>query len=106
MAIHNFAAFLKCGRLPKFAGLHTPRRDWIVARDLVLMRVEARDDRSQARTAQTRRNVTVRKGETFASKSIEIGRLNVRMAHEREIAPSLIIRNNQNDIGRRLLGTI
>ena len=39
-------------------------------------------------------------------KAIEIGRLDVRMAHEREIGPCLIVRNNQNDVGRRRRGTI
>ena len=75
----------------------------VVAGDFVLVRIKAGDDRRQRRPANRRRRVAARERERLAGQAIEVGRLDVRMAHETVVGPSLVIRDDQQDIRRGLL---
>ena len=77
---------------------------WVVAHDPVLVRISPGDDRGQARGTETARDVTTREHEAFAGQSIEMRRAQVRMAHERIVAPVLIVGEDEHHVRRRIGG--
>jgi hypothetical protein len=99
MLVHPLAtSFESFGLLKVLTG--KPRDcGWIVAGDLVLVRKATRKNRRQTRTTQTRRDIPTSKGQTLAGKPIQVGSPQVSMSHETVIGPSLIVRDDQNDIG-------
>jgi hypothetical protein len=76
--------------LRRAAGDARPLRR-VVARDSVFVRIPARDQRRQARAAEAARHVAAAIDEALGREPIEVGRLQVRMPHEAEVTPMLVI---------------
>ena len=102
MPVHHIPTCLKRVRISKSLRCHAGRNWRIVSRHFVFMWKTSRHNRSQTRTAQARRNVTARKHQTLRCEPIQMRRTNLRVPHERVISPPLIVRNDHDDIGRRV----
>ena len=72
----------------------------IVSDDLVLVRIQARNDGCQARPAQTRWDVTICETGTLAGKAIQVWGLDLGVPHESIIGPGLIITQDQDNVWR------
>src|SRR5205823_6937024 len=75
--------------LQHLAAIGSLRR--IVTSDQVLVRIKARDDRHQAGPAEARGRIAAGEDDTLRSEPIQVRRLNLRVAHEAVVAPSLIV---------------
>ncbi len=81
-----------------FALARGRRERRVVREDLVLVRVQAGENRREARSAEARRHVAAREGERFGGQPIEPGRLDLLVTHEAEIAVGLIVGDDQHDV--------
>ena len=70
----------------------------VVAGHQVLMRIETRDDRHQARPTEARGRVAAGEDDALLRQSIEVRRLNLRMAHEAVIGPALVVGQQDDDV--------
>ena len=72
----------------------------VVAHDPVLVRIPAGDDRGEARATEAARHVAAREHEALAGEPIEVRRAQVRVPHERVVAPVLVVRKDEHHVRR------
>ena len=77
---------------------------WIISSYTVLMSVLAVDQGYQRGPAQGSGHITPFKKNALSGKLVQMGRLDLRVAHESVIGPGLIIGNDIEHIGRFLSG--
>ena len=71
---------------------------WIVAHDSVLVWIPPRDDRGEARAAEAARDIASTVDEALAGEPVQARRAQVRMAHERIVAPVLIVGEDEHHV--------
>ena len=106
-AIAGFAEQPRQGRRLLDEGMHRRPIDpvgRIVAADLVLMGVQAGEERRQTGPAERRGDVGVRKQRTLGRQSIEPRRLDDLVSHEPEVGPPLVVGHDHDDVRRALGG--
>ena len=72
---------------------------WVVACDLVLVRVETGRKRHQSRTTEGSGDVSTLKKRTLGSELIEMRRLDVRVPHEAVVGITVIVGQDQHHVG-------
>ena len=75
------------------------RKGRIVAHDPVLVWMQARDQRCEGRATQGSDSVTATEGQPLLRKPVEMGGIDMWMPHEPIIAPRLIVRDDQDNVG-------
>ena len=101
MPVHPFATGLE-GGLPFGRATRVERiLRWIVADDPMLVRIAAGDDRRQARAAETAGHIAATKDEALPCEPVEVRRAELPMAHERIVAPMLVVRDDEDDVAGR-----
>ena len=71
----------------------------IVADDAMLVRVSAGDERGEAGATQARRNVPPREAQRTGRQTVEVGCADRGMPHEAVVRPSLVVGDDEQDIG-------
>jgi hypothetical protein len=71
----------------------------VVARDLVLVGIQAGEKSREGRTAQGGRDVPPTEQGAFRSQLVEVRGLDVGMPHEAVIGVDLVVRKDQDDVG-------
>ena len=78
---------------------HGRQQGRIVAAGLVLVRVQAGDERRQRRAAQGGGHVAAGEHGAAFGERVEIRRFDVRVSHEAIVGPSVIVGDDEHDVG-------
>jgi hypothetical protein len=99
----SFKQLCHCGHGGVQPIRHTARRVLLVGRempvDAVARRELARHNRSSRRRTDRAINIKLRKKDSFPSKLIQVGRLDLAVAVTAQICPAQVVGKNKNEIG-------